>query len=330
MTPFRLPTRIHFGSNSLKQLPSIVHAYGYQRVLLVTDAGLNATQWPSLALEALNQKSLDVTVVDSIEPNPTYSTVDTIATEARRKEIELVIGLGGGSVIDAGKAVAMLLHNKGSILEYEGKNRFTDGSAPFIAIPTTCGTGSEVTWVSVISHPQEHRKLSIKGDAMFPNEAIVDPELISTLPSSLIAYTGMDAYTHAIEAYTGTCSNPISDALAEKAIVLLDRYLERAFLDAEDIEARTEVMRASTLAGMAFGNADVAGVHCLSESMGGLYNIPHGLANAILLVPVLKAHQLTIQDRLRTLYGYLETNKGLTGSREYGSSAMLDAIQKVD
>ena len=325
--PFRLPTRIHFGPGILQDLGPILDTYGHQRILLVTDPGLNATRWPRYITSMLHNKLYEVTVVDTIEPNPRYTTVDHIAHQARHEDIELVIALGGGSVLDAGKAIAMLLNNEGSILKYEGKNTFYNGSAPFIAIPTTCGTGSEVTWVSVISNPDEQRKLSIKGDAMFPNEAIVDPDVLTTLPAPLIAYTGMDAYTHAIEAYTCNCGNPFSDALAEKAIGLLDRYLVRAFLNIEDKEARTEVMRAATLAGMAFGNADVAAVHCLSESIGGLYDTPHGLTNAILLAPVFTSHLPAIKHKLSTLYHFLHPGKAANLDSDQASSALLESIQ---
>ena len=327
--PFRLPTRVHFGSKALGQLTTILESYGHQRILLVTDAGLQSTDWPGTLTAKLKDRLFEVTVVDSIEPNPRYSTIDETANRARHSDIELVIGLGGGSVLDAGKAIAMLLNNEGSILNYEGKNRFFNGSAPFIAIPTTCGTGSEVTWVSVITNPDEERKLSIKGDAMFPNEAIVDPDILKTLPASLIAYTGMDAYTHAIEAYTCSCGNPFSDALAEKAIALLNTYLVRAFLNIEDTEARVEVMRAATVAGMAFGNADVAGVHCLSESIGGLYDIPHGLANSILLHPVLSSHRPVIKHKLSRLYTILYPQKAQSLSSEHASLALLDSIEQL-
>lgn len=325
--PFRLPTRIHFGPGILHNLGPLLDTYGHQRILLVTDSGLNTTRWPDFVMSMLQDKLYEVTLVDNIEPNPRCTTVDQVAAEARRADIELVVALGGGSVLDAGKAIAMLLNNEGSILTYEGKNKFYNGSAPFIAIPTTCGTGSEVTWVSVVSNLNEHRKLSIKGDAMFPNEALVDPDVLITLPASLIAYTGMDAYTHAIEAYTCTCSNPFSDALAEKAIALLDKYLVRAFLNIEDKEARTEVMRAATLAGMAFGNADVAAVHCLSESIGGVYDAPHGLTNAILLAPVFTSHLPAIKHKLSTLYHFLYPAKAAKISIDQASSALLDAIQ---
>ena len=324
--PFRLPTRVHFGRGAITAIAQRVADHGCQRILLITDAGLLQTQWPDAVVAALEASLCEVITNASIEPNPRHTTIDTLAEEARHNGIELVIGLGGGSVIDAGKAIAMLLRNAGSCLDYEGKNAFHNGSAPFIAIPTTCGTGSEVTWVSVISNLEAQRKVSVKGDAMFPADAIVDPDLILTLPLSLVATTGMDALTHALEAYTGTCSNPFSDALAEKAIVLLDTYLPIACTNIENTRARTEVMRASTLAGMAFGNADVAGVHCLSESLGGLYDLAHGLANAVLLAPVMAYHRPVIKGRLAALYSLL-VDEPLP--QEEASHAMIDRLADV-
>ena len=325
--PFRLPTRIHFGRGIVSDIATVIADHGCQRILLVTDNGLQQTPWPDTIREALEDALCEVTVASSIEANPRHSTIDTLAEEARHNGAELVIGLGGGSVLDAGKAIAMLLRNAGSCLDYEGKNVFHNGSAPFIAIPTTCGTGSEVTWVSVISNLDEHRKVSVKGDAMFPADALVDPDLIQTLPPSLIAATGMDAFTHAIEAYTCSCSNPISDALAEKAMILLNTYLPVAFRNIENTQARVEVMRASTLAGMAFGNADVAGVHCLSESLGGLYDIPHGLANAVLLAPVMAYHRPVIKGRLAAIYSLL-TDDGVSDP-EQTSSRMIEHLQDL-
>ena len=325
--PFRLPTHVYFGPGSCAHIDQIIQNHNARHVLLITDAGLSATHWPETIETILRKASLEVTTVNTIEANPRFATIDTIAAEARAQSIDVVLGLGGGSVLDAGKTIAMLLQNPGSCLEYEGKNIFKNGSAPFVAIPTTCGTGSEVTWVSVISNPDQQRKISIKGEAMFPEEAVVDPDVLVTLPSHLIASTGMDAFTHAIEAYTGLCANPWSDALCEKAIMVLDQYLVRAFRSIEeDAEARSQVMRSATMAGMAFGNADVAGVHCLSESLGGLYDIPHGLGNTLLLLPVLKYHRPVISGRLTELFSVLRPESAGRMNAELGSQQLLELI----
>lgn len=301
---FRLPTRVILESGCLDRLPGLVAGLDGGPVLLVYDDGLKRTRWPARVVDLLASCGHEVIVFDGVEVNPRSTTIDRLAEGARQRGIRCVVGLGGGSVLDAAKAVAMLLPNSGGCLDYEGKNRFTHPSVPFIAIPTTCGTGSEVTWVSVITDAAGRRKASVKGDGMFPRVALVDPDLVATLPRALVAQTGMDALTHAVEAYTGAAANPVSDALAEKAVVLLCTYLSRAYDNIEgDSEARFEVMRASTLAGMAFGNADVAGVHCLSESLGGLFDVPHGLANALLLAPVMRYHAPVIAGRLARLEG---------------------------
>jgi alcohol dehydrogenase len=223
-------------------------------------------------------------------------------------------------VLDAAKAAAMVMANGGTAESYEGREKFTEKPLPFIAVPTTCGTGSEVTWVSVLTVEERHAKISVKGEGMFPDWAIVDPEMLRTLPGRLVAWTGMDALTHALEAATGRRANPVSDTLAADAAALLFRYLRRAADDIEgDAEAREAVMRASTLAGMAFGNADVAAVHCLSETLGGRYDLPHGLANAALLRPVLEYN-------LPVTYGKLAALATATG---VGSTAE-DLIQAVE
>jgi len=267
-----------------------------------------------------------VSVVDDVEPNPRVGTVDRLADAARGAGAAVVVAVGGGSVIDAAKGIALLLRNPGSGADYEGRNRFASPAAPLVAIPTTCGTGSEVTWVSVLSLPTEQRKISVKGDGLFPAWALVDPDVLSTLPRELLAQTGMDAMTHAVEAYVGLRANPASDALAEKAVALLLQALPRAAGEPNP-EALDAVMRASTLAGMAFGNADVGAVHCLSEAIGGLLDLPHGLLNAVLLVPVLAHHGPAAMPRLAGLARAV----GVSASPDDSTSAaaLLDRLRRL-
>ncbi|HEY8021567.1 MAG TPA: iron-containing alcohol dehydrogenase [Thermoanaerobaculia bacterium] len=296
---FRLPTRALIAPGSLERLPEVAASYSPRRVLLATDRGLEATGLPERVRASLAGRGLAVLTVCEIETNPRHTTVDRMADRARSEGVDLVIGLGGGSALDAGKAAAMLVPNGGSIADYEGRDRFARKPLPFLAVPTTCGTGSEVTWVAVITHPERLWKMSIKGEAMFPDWALVDADLLATLPPRYVAWTGLDALTHALEATTGLAANPASDALALRAVALLFRYLRRAAEDVEgDGEARARVMEAATLAGMAFGNADVGAVHCLSETMGARWDLPHGLLNAVLLAPVLRSHLPAIRDRL--------------------------------
>jgi alcohol dehydrogenase len=303
MIGFRLPTHTHIAPGSLGRLPDVIKSLGAGRVMLVVDPGLRETHWPDRTIQDLQTHGIEPVVFDTVEVNPSTTTAEAAAQLVRDQEVELLVGLGGGSVLDTAKAAAMLATNPGTAEERTGKNRYSEAPLPFVAIPTTCGTGSEVTWVSVLSHRPTRSKISIKGDTMFPNQALVDADLLATLPAHMVAWTGMDALTHALEATTCSAANPVSDALAEAAISLLLQYLPRAACDIEgDAEARAAVMRASTLAGIAFGNADVAAVHCLSETIGGLYDAHHGLANAVLLTPVMRYHQSYIEERLAALY----------------------------
>jgi alcohol dehydrogenase len=324
MRPFRVPTRVLLAPGSLSQLPEIVAGYGPERVLMVTDPGIEETGIPGRVWQALAEAEIEAITFDDVEPNPRAVTVDRLADWGREEGISLVLGIGGGSVLDAAKAAAMVITNGGSAVDYEGPNRFTEKPLPFIAIPTTCGTGSEVTWVSVLTVEERHAKISVKGEGMFPDWAIVDADLIRTLPGRLVAWTGADALTHAVEAATCRLANPVSDALAEKAIALLLKYLRRAAADvAGDGEAREAVMRASTLAGLAFGNADVAAVHCLSETLGGRWNLPHGLANAVLLTPVLRYNLAACADKMASLESALPPGSGK------GAEGVLQAIEEL-
>lgn len=303
MFGFRMPTRVHIEPGAIERLPEAARSLGLSSALLVVDQGVRQhTRWTETAERLLQDTGIRVSIHDEVEQNPRTSTVTRLAEKMRDFQLDGVVGLGGGSVIDAAKAAAMLCDNEQRIEQYEGKNRYAKPPRPFVAIPSTCGTGSEVTWVAVLTIESIRSKISVKGESMFPSYALVDANLLQSLPAELVAWTGADALTHALECTTCLAANPVSDALAEKAIALLFRYLVRATENVEeDEEAREAVMRASTLAGMAFTNSDVAAVHCLSESMGGFYDLPHGKLNAILLEPVLRYGRPAIAERLAAL-----------------------------
>ena len=313
MIGFRMPTRVHIEPGAFGRLPEAARRLGLQSALLVVDPGIrDHTTWLQLACENLESTGFRVNIFDRVEPNPRTSTVTAASEEIKAAQLDGVIALGGGSVIDAAKAAAMLATNSQRIEQYEGRDRYTERPKPFLAIPTTCGTGSEVTWVSVLTHEPTRSKISVKGETMFPDQALVDADLLKTLPPNMVAWTGVDALTHAVECVTCLAANSVSDALAIQAIGLLFQYLPRAVAAIEsDTEAREAVMRASTLAGLAFGNADVAAVHCLSEALGGLYDVPHGLANAILLAPIMRYHRQAALDRLAWIDKHLHPTSAL-------------------
>ena len=283
---FFLPTKIIFERGALKDLNRVVAQTLASKIpVIVTDRGIRE----SGLLNQVTSQIEAAAVFETIEPNPKSPTVNDLGEAVREIRPDLVVAVGGGSPIDAGKAVALLATNPGKIEDYEGREKYTTSPLPVLAIPTTCGTGSEVTWVSVITQPERRFKMSIKGARMFPALALVDPEVLNTLPRHLIASTGMDALTHAIEAYTVKPATPVTDLFAHEAVSRISGSLKEAFDDiTRNQEARDNLMMGSTLAGVAFGNSDVGSVHCISESIGALFDIPHGVANAVFLPHVMR------------------------------------------
>ncbi|MBT3387143.1 MAG: iron-containing alcohol dehydrogenase, partial [Desulfobacula sp.] len=282
---FHMPARLYFGSGEINNLKLIIDEYlKVKNPVLVTDKGIVESGLLTNILKLFP----GIKIFDEIEPNPKSDTINKIAKEMRKLNPDLIIGFGGGSPLDAGKALALLGTNHGSIEDYEGKEKYKNDPLPFLAIPTTCGTGSEVTWVSVITDVNRKFKMSIKGPKMYPAVSIVDPDLIKTLPPKIIASTGLDALTHAVEAYLSKPATLITDNHAVKAVKLILGAIEGAYDDIENHHTEREnLMYGSTIAGFAFGNSDVTAVHCISESIGALYDIPHGVANSIFLPHVL-------------------------------------------
>jgi len=283
---FQVPTKIFFGPGKITQLKDIVESeLQATRPFLVTDKGIRE----SGIVEKVTFLFPDMPVFDEIEQNPKHPTIDKAGNLVRELKPDLIIGLGGGSALDAAKAIALLATNPGSIEDYEGRAKYKVPPLHVLAIPTTCGTASEVTWVAVITHTGRKFKMSIKGPLMFPAVAVVDPDLLATLPPALVASTGMDALTHAIEAYTVKPASYITDIFARASLKYVFQSIEEAYDDIQgNIKARERIMLGSMLAGFAFGNSDVGAVHCIAESVGSLLDTPHGVANAIFLPHVME------------------------------------------
>lgn len=283
---FHVPTRIEWSPGALFRIPNLVKKeIGAERIFLVTDKGIQEAGIADRVVSQLEK----VTVFDEVEANPKHTTVNRAGERVRIIQPDWVIGLGGGSSLDAAKAVALLAENPGKIEDYEGKGKYKNPPLPVLAVPTTCGTGSEVTWVSVVTHTERKFKMSIKGPHLFPAVALLDPDLLISLPPPLVASTGLDALTHAIEAYTVKPATLLTDVLAKEAIRLIFQSLEPAFASIIDHPTeRGNMMMGSALAGMAFGNSDVGGVHCLAESVGALHDTPHGVVNSVFLPYVME------------------------------------------
>lgn len=279
---FALPTRVRFGDGVSAELAGEVRALG-ARPFVVTDPGVRAAGLVDRLLAPFADAGLAVEVFDGVSANPRDHECAEAADRARQFGADAVVGIGGGSPLDAAKAVAVLLANGGTVQEWESPKPLANPALPIIAVPTTAGTGSEVTRSAVITDTARWFKLTVKGPSTFPRVALVDPDLTRSVPPHVRAATGMDVLTHAVEAYTCRRANPVSDALALHATRLVAEHLVRTMQAPEDDAGRAGMLTASLIAGMAFGHADVAAVHCLAEAVGGRYDTPHGVANAVFL-----------------------------------------------
>ena len=280
---FVVPTRIVSEAGVSAKAGKYIQQLNIKKALVVTDPGIKSVGLLEPIYESLKAHDIEFFEYSNVKPNPRSEECDEAASLYRDKNIEGIIAIGGGSAIDAAKSISILLTNPGSVIDYIGKRDFDNDPVKIIAIPTTAGTGSEVTFSSVITDEARKVKVTIGSPKLGPALALLDQNITSSLPAHIAASTGVDALTHAIEAYTSTCNNPISDALALHAIRLIGENLINAVQQPNDDKARRNMLVASTIAGMAFGNTDVASVHCISESIGGMYDTPHGAGNAIFL-----------------------------------------------
>lgn len=280
---FRVAPEIRFGFGVSNETGALVRSLGVSRVLLVTDSGIRAAGILGQVEASLTANRVAFDVFDQVSPNPRDYECLAAAELARATGAEAIVAVGGGSPIDLAKAAVGLATNAGTALDWTAPRAFANAPLPLVAVPTTAGTGSEVTRSAVVNDTARQIKVSLRDWAIAPRIALVDPGLTLGLPPLLTAATGMDALTHAIEAYTCNRATPISDALALHAIRLIGPNLPVAVADGANATAREQMMLASTIAGMAFSNADVAAVHCIAEALGGRYDTPHGIANSTFL-----------------------------------------------
>lgn len=278
---FILPSTIRYGKGVVKELDAVLSELGTQKVMIVCDQGIIKAGILDKVTAALGTDKV-VLVFSEIEANPKDYNVEAGAAFAIEQRVDTVVALGGGSPIDAAKGMVVLAKQGGAIRDYATKPIGAD-CLPLIAIPTTAGTGSEVTFSSVITDTKENFKFTVKSPNIAAKVALVDPELTYTLPPAITAATGIDALTHAIEGYTATCTEPLAEALGLYAVEYIGKYIERAVANGGDEEARDGMMMGSLLAGLSFSHADVAGVHCMAEALGSIYDKPHGLCNSIIL-----------------------------------------------
>ncbi|WP_224925968.1 iron-containing alcohol dehydrogenase [Bacillus pumilus] len=287
---YHCQTNIMMGTGQSKEIGSIVEDFVLPdaKVMIVTDSGVRNAGLVQPIEAYLQEAGYSVFVFDQVSPNPRDNECLAGAELFRKEQASAVIAIGGGSPMDTAKAIALLGPNGGIPEDYiSGKKAYANLS-PLICIPTTAGTGSEVTRSSVITLAASHKKITLKHALLRPTIAILDPALTLTVPKSITAATGVDALVHAIEGYSCKVTNPISKAMGASAMETIVKYLPAAFEDGSDLEARYKMQEGSLLAGLCFGSADVAAVHCLAEALGSLYDTPHGIANAVFLPYVMQ------------------------------------------
>jgi len=290
MTPFTFqsPSNILFEAGASRKIAELVEQYGASRIMLVTDKGVRAAGLTGDAEAALSAARISVTIFDGVVADPPSQVIESAAALCRDQKIELVLSVGGGSALDTAKLVAYLAKSPDRLDDIYGVGLAKGQRLPLILVPTTAGTGSEVTPIAIVTTPTSEKK-GVVSPRLIPDWAVLDPELTLGLPSHVTAATGIDAMVHAIEAYTSKVKkNPMSDQLARQALALLSANIRRVFKDGRDLEARSQMLFGSMLAGMAFANAPVAAVHALAYPIGAIFHVPHGLSNALVLPHVLE------------------------------------------
>lgn len=299
--PWRKPVLLK-GENAISQLPKSLIYKNYDRLLIVTDNNLVELGLLDGLLRSLKLADIYYTIYDKTTPNPSIINVEEALLQYKEKDCNAIIAFGGGSPIDCAKGVAArLARPKRSIQQLKGYIKVRRKTVPLIAIPTTAGSGSETTIAAVISDTETNEKFAISDMALIPTIAVLDPTLTVGLPKHITATTGMDALTHAVEAYIGKANTKETKKMAVEAIKLIFNNLERAFNEPNNLEARLNMQLASYYAGIAFTRAYVGNVHALAHQLGGFYNTPHGLANSVLLPNVLDYYDKIVYNKLAKL-----------------------------
>ncbi|PSV39545.1 L-threonine dehydrogenase [Photobacterium sp. GB-27] len=322
---FYIPTVNFMGAGCLTQAADAIKSHGFKKALIVTDKVLNQIGVVTQVAVLLTERDIDSVVYDGTQPNPTIKNVDEGLALLKENQCDFVISLGGGSPHDCAKGIALLAANGGQIGDYEGVDRSAKAQLPVVAINTTAGTASEMTRFCIITDEERHIKMAIVDKNTTPLMSVNDPQLMLAKPASLTAATGMDALTHAIEAYVSTAATPITDAVAIKAIELIQQNLRTAVKEGQNLNAREQMAYAQFMAGMAFNNASLGYVHAMAHQLGGYYNLPHGVCNAILLPHVQRYNAQVSSERLRDVAKAMGVDvEGMTA--EQGANAALEAI----
>lgn len=323
---FSVPQEIIFGSGSLNRLPELLKKQNAARVLLISGPHLNKMGVVGRLRDSIVSAGAACETFTDVEANPSMETVEKAAAAYRAFGADAIVAIGGGSPMDVAKAVGVVVTYGGSIAQYEGVGTVPGPIVPLIAIPTTAGTGSEVTTFSVITDHSRNYKLTVGSQYLIPRCALLDPELLTTTPAGVAAACGMDALVHALEAYLSRAASPFSDAMAEKALALIGRSLRAFVADRANLEAASDMLAGSLFAGIAFSWARLGNVHAMAHPLGGFFNVPHGVANAILLPVVVDYNAIADHDgKYETIYCAVAASP----KAEFSQEMLADELRRL-
>ena len=298
------------GEGAVLKLPAFIKDKGITKVLVVTDKGLMGIHLLDPMFEELKKQGIEYVVFDGVQPNPTIPNIEDCRAAYLDNNCQGIIAFGGGSPMDCAKAAAArVVKPKQSVRKMRGYLKVAKKLPPFFAVPTTAGTGSETTVAAVVTDPETHEKNAISDPSLRPKYAVLDPALTTGLPQHITSTTGMDALTHAVEAYIGRSNVKSTIRYSEEAVKLIHTNLEKAYANGKDIEARNNMLKASFYAGSAFTRAFVGYVHAIAHNLGGMYNTPHGLANAVILPYVLEWYGSSVYKPLAKLADLIGLSK---------------------
>lgn len=324
---FSVPQDITVGKGSLAKLPEIAKKLGGSHAFIISGPHLAKMGLVEKAADYLKTVDIKTDAFTEIEANPSVATVEKATEKFKESGADFIVAFGGGSPMDVAKAVGVVAKYGGSITEYEGAHKVPGPIIPLIAIPTTAGTGSEVTAFSVITDHSRDYKLTVFSYELLPAYAILDAELITTAPASVAAACGIDAFIHAEEAYISTAASPFSDAMAEKAMALIGKNIRRFVANRGDMEAAEAMMVGSLFAGIAFSFARLGNVHAMSHPVSAFFDVPHGVANAVLLPVVAEYNALADHGRYLTIYNDISPVPADTD--DFEPMMLVDAIHSL-
>ena len=320
---FRAAGEIIFGAGAIEGAGAIIKRHGGKKILMVVDAGFAQAGPLEKITDALKKEKLPFILFDTVDPEPRVEVADRCGELAKKERCDFVLGVGGGSAMDTAKAAAILATNEGCARDFQGLNKVAKPGLPKGMVPTTAGTGSEVTFTAVFVNEDEKKKAGINSPFLYPEMSILDPELTLGLPAAVTAFTGMDALTHAVESYTSKAASPMSEMFSEEAIRRIGRSLRQAVDQGSDLNARTHMLFGSLLAGIGLANAGVTAAHSLAYPLGGIYRVPHGVANALLLPAVMEFNAFSSLEKFARI-------AGLLGGEAEGLSVRDAAILAVE